>query len=99
VVFPGHGIHGTIPPFPLFPSDQLKNYINDVFIHYTTTKLKTTVSVAQPGGPTVTYNFAGTTAGGEFFFSDPEKTAESRFSRSTSGALSTPIKGNFASAP
>jgi hypothetical protein len=73
VVSPNHGIHGTIPPFPLFPSDQLKSYIDQVFIHYTTAKLKTTVSVAQIGGPTVTYNFTGTTAGGEFFFADPKK--------------------------
>jgi hypothetical protein len=73
VVSPNHGIHGTIPPFPLFPSDQLKSYVNNVFAHYTKAKLKTTVSVAQKGGPTVTYNFTGTTAGGEFFFSDPSK--------------------------
>lgn len=73
VVSPNHGIHGTISPFPLFPSDQLKSYIDDVFTTYTTETLKTTVSVAQPGGPTVTYNFKGSTAGGEFFFSDPAK--------------------------
>jgi hypothetical protein len=73
VVSPNHGIHGNIAPFPLFPSDQLKAYINNVFTHYTTAKLKTTVVVAQPGGLAVTYNFAGSTAGGEFFFSDPTK--------------------------
>jgi hypothetical protein len=71
VVSPYHGIEGTLPPFPLFPSNQLDSYINSVFSHYTTTTLTTTVSVAQPGGPTITYNFKGTTSGGEFFFSAP----------------------------
>jgi hypothetical protein len=72
-VSPYHGIHGTLPPFPLFPADQLKAYIDDVFTHYTTTLLKTTVMVAQKGGPTVTYHFTGSTAGGEFVFSDAAK--------------------------
>jgi hypothetical protein len=72
-VSPNHGIHGTLPPFPLFPSDQLKSYVQNVFTHYATTELKTTVSVAQKGGPTVTYNFTGSTAGGEFVFSDAAK--------------------------
>ena len=73
-VSPNHAIHGTLPPFPLFPADQLKSYIAKVFSKYATTQLTTTVSVAECDTcPTVTYNFKGSAAGGEFVFSDPSK--------------------------
>jgi hypothetical protein len=74
-VAPYHGIHGTLPPFPLFPADQLKDYTRQVFSKYMTAPpLTTTVSVSECDNcPTVTYNFKGSTSGGEFVFSDPSK--------------------------
>jgi hypothetical protein len=73
-VSPNHAIHGTLPPFPLFPAEQLKSYIEKVFAEYTTAQLTTMVSVAECDTcPTVTYHFRGSTAGGEFVFSDPSK--------------------------
>jgi Beta-1,3-glucanase len=72
-ISPNHAIHATLAPLNnLFPSNQLDGYINQVFQKYTTSFLTTTVSVAAcPSCPTVTYNLSGSTATGEFVFSDP----------------------------
>ena len=76
VISPNHAIHATIPPLNnLFPADQLDNYITSVFQRYLSSPpLTTTVNVsACKGCPTVTYNFTGSTAGGELVFSDASK--------------------------
>ena len=76
-ISPNHAIHATLPPLNgLFPANQLDNYITQVFSKYLTSLLTTTVSAKRANCdacPTVTYNFTGSTAGGEFVFSDATK--------------------------
>lgn len=72
-LMPNLGIRGGF-----FPSNQLDNYTAQVFTRYASSPpLTTTVNVCSnpdplPCGP-VTYNFTGSTAGGEFVFSDASK--------------------------
>ena len=66
-------------PAGVFPSNQLDSYTAQVFTRYAgNPPLTTTVNVCSnpdPNGPCgpVTYNFTGSTAGGEFVFSDASK--------------------------
>ena len=62
----------------LFPQDQLDDYTNQVFSRFITSPpLTTTVSVCTNPEPfpcdPVTYNFTGSTSGGELVFSDANK--------------------------
>ena len=62
-----------------FPGKLLDNYINSVFSQYASSPpLTASVNARRSGSvpiadPTVTYNFTGSTAGGEFVFSDATK--------------------------
>jgi hypothetical protein len=72
-LMPNLGIKGGF-----FPADQLDSYTAQVFTRYMSSPpLTTTVNVCTqppPGcAPTITYNFTGSTAGGEFVFSDASK--------------------------
>ena len=84
IVAPNLGINAG-----LFPADQLDDYINQVFQKYVISPpLTTTVTVPTcptTGCSSVTYNFTGSTAGGEFVFSDAAKGGPNFHSRN--GAL------------
>jgi hypothetical protein len=72
-LMPNLGIRGGF-----FPSDQLDNYTAQVFTRYTSSPpLTTTINVCSNPDPLpcepVAYNFTGSTAGGEFVFSDAGK--------------------------
>jgi hypothetical protein len=72
-LMPNLGIRGGF-----FPSNQLDNYTAQVFTRYANSPpLTTTVNVCSNPDPLpcdpVTYNFTGSTAGGEFVFSDAGK--------------------------
>src|SRR5262249_47279992 len=65
-----------------FPGNFLDSYINDVFLRYASSPPLTASlsAAADPGSvpncqkpPTITYNFTGSTAGGELVFSDATK--------------------------
>ena len=72
-ISPNHAIHGTLLNTG-FPANYLDQYINNVFSQYATSQVTATVSAAACDGcPTVIYNFTGSTAGGEFVFSDASK--------------------------
>jgi hypothetical protein len=65
-------------PAGVFPSTQLDSYTAQIFTRYASSPpLTTTVNVCTqppPGcAPIATYNFTGSTAGGEFVFSDASK--------------------------
>jgi hypothetical protein len=65
-----------------FPGNYLHSYINNVFLRYMSSPPLTASlsAAADPGSvpncqnpPTITYNFTGSTAGGELVFSDAKK--------------------------